>query len=71
MYVQVDSEAYVHNMMEAILNYKKDISAVDKADMYITTKSSQSRTQKTTFGWKLLVQRKNGIEHWTPFKYLK
>ena len=40
MYVQVDSEAYVHNMMEAILNYKKDISAVDKADMYITTKSS-------------------------------
>ena len=29
MYAQVDSKGYVHNMMEVILDYKKDTYAVD------------------------------------------
>ena len=29
MYTQVDVEGNVHNMMESILDYKKDASAVD------------------------------------------
>ena len=30
MYAKVDSEGYVHNMMKAILDYKKDASTFDK-----------------------------------------
>ena len=30
MYAQVDAEGHVHNIMEAILGYKKDASTLDK-----------------------------------------
>ena len=39
MYAQVYAEGHVHNIMEAILDYKKDASYVDKEDRYITNKS--------------------------------
>ena len=70
MYAQVDDESHVHNTMEEILYYKKDASAVDKEDMYITTKSVQRLIRQTTLGWKLLFQRKKGTEQWVPWKYL-
>ena len=59
MYVQADDEGYVQNTMEAILDYKRDASAVDKEDMYIKNNYGQLRIQTTTLGRKLLVQRKN------------
>ena len=59
MYAQVDAEGHVQNMMEEILDYKKDTTAVDKEEMYITTKSGYFCIQKTTLVWKLLVQKKN------------
>ena len=71
MYAQVDTEGYVHNMMEAILYYKRGVSVVDKEDIYIKTKSGQRPIQKTTLVWKLLVKCKNGTEQWIPLKYLK
>ena len=40
------AEGHIHNMMEAILYYKKDTSVVNKNDMYMTTKSGQRRIQK-------------------------
>ena len=42
MYSQVDAWGYVHNMMEAILGYRKYSSFFDKEDIYITNKSSQN-----------------------------
>ena len=71
MYAQVYAEGHVHNIMEAILDYKKDASYVDKEDRYITNKSGQRRIQQTTFGWKLLVQCKNGTDKWIPLKDFK
>ena len=71
MYSQVDAEGYIQNMMKIILDYNKDASAIDREDMYITTKSVQGRIQKTTLGWKLLVQWNNGTDKWIPLKFLK
>ena len=53
MYAQVDANGSVHNMIERILDCKKDSYTVNKEDMYITTKSGQRRIQKTTLGWNL------------------
>ena len=50
MCAQVDSEGYVHNMMETVMEYNKDASAIDKEEMYIKTKSGQRRTRKENFG---------------------
>ena len=48
MCAQVDAESFHHSLLDAILDYKRDDKAVDKADMYITTKSGQRRLRKTT-----------------------
>ena len=60
-----------HNLLEAILDFKKDSKALDKADMYITTKSDTRRMRRTTAGCKLLVQWKMGEEEWIPLNILK
>ena len=41
------------------------------SDKYITTPSGQRRMRKSTAGWNLLVQFKNGREEWFPLKVLK
>ena len=71
MYAQVDADGYVHNIIEEILDYKKDAPALDKQDMYIATKYGQRCIQKTNLGWKLFVQWKNGTKQCTPMKDLK
>ena len=60
MYTQVDTEGFHHNLLEVILDYKKESNAVEKDDMYITTKKGTKCMRKTTAGWKLLVQWKMG-----------
>ena len=71
MYARVDADGYVHSMMESILDSKRDSSAIDKEDMYITTESGQRPIWKTNLGWKLLVQWKTKTYKWIPLKDLK
>ena len=49
-------------MMETLLDYNKDVSAVDNVEIYSTTNSGQRHTRKTTMGCKLSVQQKIGTE---------
>jgi len=57
-------------MFEGILDHCKDETAIDKADAYIW--SGNRRTQKkTTRGWKLLVEWKDGTIDWVPLAELK
>ena len=55
MYAQVDTEGHSYNLLDGIVDFKKDSNAIDKADKYIMTKSGQRRLRKSTKGWKLLV----------------
>ena len=71
MYAQVDANGFMHTMLDAIIDHKTDGHAVEKADMYITTKSGQRRIRNTTIGWKLLVLWKDGSEEWIPLKLMK
>ena len=48
MYAQVDSEVFSHSLMYSILEFKNYFNAVDKENMYVTTKSVQRRACKTT-----------------------
>ena len=71
LYSQVDSNGHSHTLLESILDYKKDKSAVDKADLYVTTKSGRRRMRKSTAGWKLLVLWRDGSEEWIPLSIVK
>ena len=71
MYAQVDLEGFTLCLLDSIIDYKTDETAVTKDQMYVVTRRGQRRMRKTTCGWKLLVLWKDGTEQWIPLKDLK
>ena len=71
MYAQVDSDGHVTTLLDAIVDYKKDASALPKSEKYLTTKSGQRRLRHTTSGWTFEVLWKDGSSQWIPLKDLK
>ena len=71
MFSQVDEEGHSTALLESIVDYKRDRSAVPMNQKYVYTKSGQRRPRKSNAGWKLLVQFKDGYEQWIPLKVLK
>ena len=71
MYSQIDSEGHSYSILDTVLDYATDDSAVPMSQKYITTRSGQKRLCQTTAGWHLLVLYKDGREQWVPLKLLK
>jgi hypothetical protein len=71
IYAQVDTEGHSYNILDGIVDYKKESNATSKSDKYIMTKSGQRRLRKSTAGWKLLVAWKDGSEQWIPLSVMK
>ena len=57
MYAQVDSDGFSHTLLDHISDYKKDGNAVDS---YVITKLGRKRLRKSTNGWHLKLQWKDG-----------
>ena len=62
MYAQVDANGHHHNLLDAIIDVRKNKDVVDKKNQYITTKSGQCCLTHTTTGWNFLVSWKDGSE---------
>ena len=71
LYSQVDDEGREFVFMEAIIDHKKDGSAVSKDDMHVRSYNGTNRKRMTTQGWKLLVCWKDGSTTWEPLRNLK
>jgi hypothetical protein len=71
MFAQIDSEGHEYEIMDEIIDHKKDESAVGIEDGYITTRTNRKVRKRTTKGWKLLVQWKSGTTDWIPLAQLK
>ena len=71
MYSHFDSNGFWHPILSLILDFSKDITAIQKCDQYIITKSCQCCMQKSTFGWNLLIAWKDGSEQWIPLSVMK
>ena len=71
MYAQVDSEGNKYDLLEEIIDFKKDGHALRKGDEYVVTKRGQRRLRRTTIGRKLLVRWKGGSEQWIQLKDMK
>jgi hypothetical protein len=72
MLSQVDHEGYSTTLMAGIVDYQKDeATAVPKSEKWVVTKRGNRRLRRSTAGWKLLVQWKDGSETWVPLKDMK
>ena len=65
---QVNDKGFTLNVFDRIIKYTKNDSAIEKKDRYFKTRSGTKHTRETTFGWNLLVLRKDGSETWILLK---
>jgi len=68
---QFDEEGNQYHIFKEIVDHRKNPKkAVDKADQYFT-KGNRKYKKKTTVGWDLQVEWKDGTTSWLPLKTLK
>jgi hypothetical protein len=70
MYSMCDTEDNQFMLMAGITDHRKDEHAVDRADMYIQ-RGNNRQPRKTTKGWKLCVEWKDGSTSWERLADLK
>jgi hypothetical protein len=70
MYSQCDIEGRQYSLMEGIIYHITDGHAVAPAEMYIKHRSNNKVT-KTTKGWHLCVEWKDGTTSWERLEDLK
>ena len=71
MMSQVDSEGYHYQVLTEVTYHKKYDSTIAKVDCFIQSSSGKLHRKRTTRGWKLLVEWKDGSVDWAPLKDLK
>jgi hypothetical protein len=68
---QTDPYGHHYQVLHEIIEHKKDGTAIPIEDGFIRSKSGNLHPKKTTRGWKLLVEWKDGSSDWVPLKDLK
>jgi hypothetical protein len=71
IYAEVDEEGNKYLLLDAIIDHRRDKTAMDKADMWITSYNGNKQLRRTTQGWKLCVQWKDGSTSWETLANLK
>ena len=71
MISRVDSEWFSTTLLEAIIDYEKDDSAIEIDDEHAIHSKSRKRLWKTTQGLKLKVIYTDDVETWMQLKDLK
>jgi hypothetical protein len=71
MYAQVDDEGNMFQLLDEIMDHKKDDTVIDIANGTVTTSSGNMKPKITTQGWQLLVLWKDKLTSWVKLKDLK
>jgi hypothetical protein len=71
LFSQVDLEGNQYMLMKEISDHRKDKTAVPISDGMITMKNGRMFRKKTTKGWQVLVEWKEGGSDWISLKDLK
>jgi Reverse transcriptase (RNA-dependent DNA polymerase) len=71
IFAQVDDEGKQFVLIDSIIDHAKDGTAVSRDDMYVEHAGNNRHMRRTTKGWKLLVQWKDGTTTWVSLKDLK
>jgi hypothetical protein len=70
LYAQVDDQGYQYLIIDEIIDHKKDGTALAADDGFVTVNGRRC-PRRTTKGWKLCVQWKDGSTSWEALKDLK
>lgn len=71
LYSQCDSEGRQHLMFQGIVDHAKDATAISKDNGFVFAKNGNRIPKKTTTGWKLMIEWKDGSTTWVPLKEVK
>jgi hypothetical protein len=71
MYAQVIDEGNMFQLLDEIMDHKKDDTAIDIASGTVTTSSGNVKPKITTQRWQLLVLWKDKSMIWVKLKDLK
>lgn len=71
MFSQVDPNGHHYQLIHEITDHKKDASAISIANGTFISRSGRQVQKKTTRGWKLLVEWKDGSSSWVSLKDIK
>lgn len=68
---QVDEHGHRQMLLDEIIDHRTTSEAVPKSEGYITTKNGTKRKVRTTKGWQLCIQWRDGSTNWIPLKDVK
>jgi hypothetical protein len=71
LFAQVDDEGNRHVLLQDIVDHRKSDDAVSGDDAFFTSQSGLKQRRRTTKGWDLCVQWKDGSTNWIALKDLK
>jgi hypothetical protein len=71
LYSQVNSEGQQYVILSEIIDHSKDVAAITKDQGFIRSYNGNEVRRKTTKGWKLCVEWKDGSTSWVPLSELK
>ena len=71
IFAQCDNEGRRHAVIAEIVDHRAVRRALRADNGYISTKRGKRVPKKTTKGWKLLCQWKDGSTDWVDMKYVK
>ena len=70
LYSQIDDDGRRLQSMQEIVDHERNHNALKEEDAYYSTKSGP-KPKRTTKGWRLLVEWKDGSSSWVPLTDLK
>jgi hypothetical protein len=65
------SDGWQFQLIDKIIDHSSDASAVSRDNMYVDKDGSNRHLRRTTKGWKLLIQWKDGTSTWERLANLK
>ena len=71
IYSQIDEDGYRYQLLESILDHRKDGRAIPKSEGYVVSKNGNKARKQTTKGWYFKVKWKDGTDSWVALKDLK
>jgi len=71
LHASVDEHSMLLQLMTGVIDHRSDGRAVRKDDGFIKSESGNSVPRKTTVGWDLLIEWKDGTTSWLALKDIK
>ena len=71
LYSQIDDQGRQFAIMKEIVGHRKNGDAVDREDGFVVSKNGNQVPKRTTKGWELAIEWKDGSQSWIPLREAK